>query len=167
MDVRLAGDTGGAEHWLRAARDAEVAAGLETIFNDARAAIEARGPACWASGRCCNFERAGHLLYTTALEAAYTLARRPPTGPSLGAALLPQIGGDDRAPCPFQAGNLCGVHEIKPVACRVYFCDRSAQEWQRDLSERLHERVRDLHTRCRIEYRYDEWRRLLAMLSGR
>jgi len=170
---------------LRAARRPEVVAGLEAVFAHAAAAIEARGPACWASGRCCNFESAGHRLYTTGLEAAYTVvrldARRSaahsamahqstlpsPFGWPGGALTLPQIGeARDRGGCPFQQSNLCGVHEIKPVACRVYFCDRSAQTWQHDLSEHLHEQVRLLQASHGIEYLYAEWRTLLEMLAG-
>lgn len=216
--------------WLNAARDPVVATALESIFADAADAIAARGPACWASGRCCNFEATGHRLYTTGLEAAYTLVRAgspgvesstgvggsstqtgsseqragstpdlrpglhpgvdggggtsanepPARGRSHGSGSLETRGEDtgvrsglslpqiaaarERGGCPFQARNMCTVHAIKPVACRVYFCDRSAQEWQHDLAERLHERVRGLHEAHAIAYHYAEWRSLLEML---
>ncbi len=149
--------------WLRAARDAEVAGALEDIYAAVAAEIDRRAPACWASGRCCNFDWAGHRLYVTGLEAAYTVARldrQPTAGAGLSAATLEDALA--RGGCPFQAANLCGVHAIKPLACRVYFCDRAAQDWQRDLSERMHERVRALHVRFALEYRYAEWRSLLA-----
>lgn len=68
-----------------------------------------------------------------------------------------------RGDCPFQVGHLCGVHKIKPLGCRVYFCDRSAQAWQHDLAERMHERIKALHTTHTIPYRYGEWRSMLAM----
>lgn len=165
--------------WLSAARRPDVAPALEAIFAEAAGAIAARGPACWASGRCCNFDAAGHRLYTTGLEAAYTVVRAPgvslPVQPPAqqdegrwrgGSLSLAQIGSARaRGGCPFQAGNLCGVHPIKPVACRVYFCDRTAQAWQHDLAERLHERVRHLHERFQIDYRYAEWRELLEILA--
>lgn len=147
--------------WLRHARSPQVRGALEAVFADIAAEISRRAPACWASGRCCNFERAGHRLYVTGLEAAYTVtgldAGTPLTRAGLDAALA-------RGGCPFQAQNLCGVHTIKPVACRVYFCDRSAQGWQRELSERMHERVRALHDTLGVEYRYAEWRWLLGVL---
>lgn len=164
--------TGSTLAWLRAARNPAVVADLESIFADASAAIAARGPACWASGRCCNFESAGHRLYTTGLEAAYTFSRaadRVPTAVASAHATsvlsLSQLhdarqGGG----CPFQHANLCSVHDIKPVACRVYFCDRSAQSWQQELSERLHQRVKDLHTDHGVPYQYAEWRTLLDLL---
>lgn len=145
--------------WLAAARRPDVAADLEALFAYTAAAVESRGPACWASGRCCNFGAAGHRLYTTGLEAAYTIARlsAPPDRAVVDAAAA-------RAGCPFQSANLCSVHAIKPLACRVYFCDRGAQDWQRALAERLHAEVRALHDRHGIEYRYAEWGELLAML---
>jgi hypothetical protein len=43
----------------------------------------------------------------------------------------------------------------------VYFCDRSAQEWQQALSEHGLAQIRALHDRHGIEYRYGEWRSML------
>jgi Fe-S-cluster containining protein len=152
--------------WLAAAGDERIAAELEGVYEFVAAAIESRGPACWASGRCCNFEAAGHRLYVTGLEAAYTLARLPTgttgvppvalTPDALSAALA-------RGGCPFQLANLCGIHAIKPLGCRVYFCDRSAQQWQEELSESMLAQIRAIHARHAIEYRYAEWCRMLAL----
>jgi len=152
-----------AAQWLLAARDDEVALELESVYAYAAAAIESRGPACWASGRCCNFDAAGHRLYTTGLEAAYAIAKlaEVPAAPALTAAALEEAIA--RGGCPFQVDNLCGVHTIKPLGCRVYFCDRSAQEWQMELSERTLARLKSLHERHKIEYRYGEWRAMLGM----
>jgi Fe-S-cluster containining protein len=66
--------------------------------------------------------------------------------------------------CPFQADNLCAIHTIKPLACRIYFCDRTAQTWQQELLERLLASLRALHDRHAIPYRYMEWRAALTML---
>jgi len=147
--------------WMAHARDPRVRGALEAIYTQTAHEIAQRAPACWASGRCCNFEKSGHRLYVTGLEAAYTMAHAPVERRIDRAAL---DGAVARGGCPFQAANLCGVHHTKPLACRVYFCDRSAQEWQRDLSERMHERVRALHADHAIEYRYAEWRSLLSVL---
>jgi len=146
--------------WLAAARAPEICAGLKAVYQVIADQIEARGPACWASGRCCNFETTGHRLYVTGLEAAYTLTRvnRPLAQADLDTARA-------RGDCPFLSLNVCSVHTIKPIGCRVYFCDRSAQDWQKDLSERVLELVRKLHDRHAIPYRYGEWRGMLALLS--
>ncbi|MBL8757853.1 MAG: YkgJ family cysteine cluster protein [Phycisphaerae bacterium] len=154
--------------WRAAVARPLVAAALESIFADAARAITARGPACWASGRCCRFEQFGHRLYVTGLEAAYTLARADALAsvaapPSTLA--LRQFAGP--APdCPFQSANLCTVHDSKPLACRVFFCDASAQTWQQDLLERLLRDLRALHDTHAIPYRYLEWRAALAMLGA-
>ncbi len=148
-----------ARRWLAAARGPEVAASLEAVYEMITDQIAARDPACWGSGRCCNFKAAGHRLYTTGLEAAYTLTRLPSgrdlTSEGLEAAI-------SRGDCPFLALNLCGVHAVKPAACRVYFCDRSAKLWQEELAERAHAMIRALHERHALAYRYDEWRTLLG-----
>jgi Fe-S-cluster containining protein len=145
--------------WLAAARDPAVALELEAIYQMIADQIEARGPACWASGRCCNFERTGHRLYVTGLEAAYTIARleKPVSAAEVAAART-------RGDCPFLSLNLCSVHTIKPLGCRVYFCDRSAQEWQQDLSEKALDQVKRLHERRNLPYRYGEWRAMLELL---
>ncbi|MFM9995712.1 MAG: hypothetical protein ACKVU4_07920 [Phycisphaerales bacterium] len=168
-----------ATHWLDAARNLAVAAELEGVYAAVAAEIEARGPACWASGRCCNFAKTGHRLYVTGLEAAYTVSRlatnaareastsplrvlgAAPRPPELTAASLADARA--RGGCPFQVLNLCGAHAIRPLGCRVYFCDRSTQEWQRELSERAIERIKSLHERRAIAYRYAEWRGLLEL----
>ncbi len=146
--------------WLRAAQDPAVVAELQAIYDYVAAAVESRRPVCAASGRCCKFESWGHRLYVTGLETAYTLSRLSPedspTPASLGAAR--SAGG-----CPFQIGTLCGVHAIKPLGCRIYFCDETAQEWQQDLYERTLKELRALHERHTIEYRYGEWRGMLGM----
>lgn len=147
------------EAWRGAAVNPEVVADLEAVFTLIADQIAAQDPACWGSGRCCAFGKAGHRLYVTGLEAAYTLARVA-TPVTLG----DLDGADARDDCPFLRANLCGVHAVKPVACRVYFCDASAKTWQWALAERTHEMVRRLHERHGVAYRYAPWRSLLRML---
>lgn len=149
-----------AARWLDAAADPAIAAELEAVYADTADRITERAPVCWASGRCCNFEKTGHRLYTTGLEAAYTLINLrhdPLTLADIDTARA-------RGGCPFQQRNLCTVHTIKPLACRTYFCDRSAQDWQQMLTERAGERIRRLHDEHDIPYRYAEWRDTLASL---
>lgn len=152
-------DTSLAAHWLAAARDPHIAAELEAIYTEVATAITDRGPACWASGRCCNFEKTGHRLYVTGLEAAYTVARLDSI--PLNAASI--ADARSRGGCPFQVLNLCGIHTIKPLGCRVYFCDRSAQAWQQGLSEHALTQIKSLHQSRKIEYRYGEWRGMLEL----
>jgi Fe-S-cluster containining protein len=161
-------------HWLEAIAHPEIRAALESIYTAASSAIAQRGPTCWASGRCCNFDAHGHRLYVTGLETAYTIALVAPTpgtpphrGGSSGLPSsplsLPQLHlARTKGGCPFQLNNLCTVHTIKPLGCRIYFCDKSAQDWQHELSEKLLADIRTLHDAHHIEYRYGEWREMLA-----
>ncbi len=150
--------------WLAAAADPAVDAELLAIHGLIRDQIEARGPACWASGRCCRFGTAGHRLYVTGLEAAHLVSHlvshlgRAPTLAEVDAARR-------RDDCPYLVANACSVHAFKPTGCRIYFCDTSAQDWQHDLSERVLTMLRSLHERRAIEYRYGEWRTMLAAFA--
>lgn len=161
IDHRNPDDDALAQEWLAAIARPPLARGLESIYEHAAREIDSRAPACWASGRCCNFERTGHRLYVTGLEAAYTLSRAPAT-PSLADLNHARARGG----CPFQESNLCGVHAIKPLGCRLYFCDRTAQSWQHELSERLLADIRALHESHAITYRYAEWRAMLSMFTS-
>lgn len=159
--------------WRQAVARDDIRAELERIYAQAAEAIASRGPSCWASGRCCNFDAAGHRLYVTGLEAAYTIVRLPEAGVAQSAsgvverALSLTVLGQARVRggCPFQTRNMCAVHTIKPLGCRVFFCDRSAQEWQHDLSERLIAEIKLLHDRSGVEYRYGEWRDMLGAFA--
>ncbi|MEO0716414.1 MAG: YkgJ family cysteine cluster protein [Planctomycetota bacterium] len=154
-------DIAEARGWLDAAGDDTVAGLIESVFAESAAEIAERGPACWASGRCCNFGASGHRLYVTGLEAAYTMRRLE--SPLQSAALESATTRDG---CPFQDANLCTVHTIKPLACRTYFCDRSAKAWQHALTERGVERLRAIHDMHHVPYRYAEWRWLLGVLMA-
>ncbi len=76
------------------------------------------------------------------------------------------LGQSGPAPnCLFQRANLCSVHTIKPLACRLYFCDRTAQSWQNETLEILIADLRALHDEESIPYHYAEWRAMLAMFA--
>lgn len=157
-----------AAHWLGALEHAAIVAELESIYADVSLAIASRGPSCWASGRCCNFRATGHRLFVTGIEAAYCVRQLP-----LVAGTRPENTREShirplalqqartRGDCPLLVGNLCGVHGIKPLGCRVYFCDQSAQAWQQELSEEMLTRLRGLHREHGIAYRYGEWLEML------
>lgn len=154
--------------WRTAAADPAVASEIDALYAGVAARVAARGPVCWASGRCCNFARTGHLLYATGLETAHTLARLNPDPPASHPSLTPLTVADARlrGGCPFQTANLCGVHAIRPLGCRIYFCDRTAQDWQQDLYEECLTRLRTIHDERGIPYRYAEWRSLLDLFAA-
>lgn len=148
-----------AESWLVAAADAQISGELELVYEAIARAVDSRRPVCDQSGRCCKFEQWGHRLYVTGLEAAYLLARieRPLSLSAIASAR--EAGG-----CPFQKALLCSVHPIRPLGCRVYYCDATAQEWQKDLCERMLDEVKAIHDRHGLGYRYGEWRGMLELI---
>ena len=136
-----------------AAGRADVAAAVGEVYATVAAAVDARRPACSASGECCHFDAYGHDLFVTPLELAAFVGQLRATPAS-------QPGG-----CPFQAGQLCGVHAIRPFGCRLFYCDPTATDWQHEMYERLHAELRQLHERLGVDYLYVEWRRALAALG--
>jgi Fe-S-cluster containining protein len=157
-------DLARARQWLEIARQPEVGQRLEAIYAMIADQVAARAPVCVASGRCCNFESYGHRLYVTGLEAAWCVAQLSPEAPTLSAATV--ADALERGGCPFQVGTLCGVHTIKPVGCRTYFCDPVAEGWQEGLTERAHGMVKDLHLKVGVPYRYMEWRAMLDLMAS-
>lgn len=149
--------------WLTHARTPEVIRAIADIHGQIQGRIDERRPVCTASGRCCNFERFGHRLYVTGLETAMTLDSVP-VALALGSVDL--AGALTDGTCPFVVRGLCGVHPARPVGCRVYFCDSSAQPWVNELAERAAQGVKRVHERFGIEYRYAEWRSMLEMFRA-
>jgi Fe-S-cluster containining protein len=120
------------------------------VYADLQQRIDERRPICVMSGRCCRFDEFGHRLYVTTAELAAFVAE---LAELKGAIAKPQVGG-----CAFQKGKVCGVHAIRPMGCRVFFCDATATEWQRGVYEEFHRRLKELHGELSIPYAYMEWR---------
>lgn len=148
--------------WLEHARTGEVRKALLNLHAELASRVESKDPVCTASGRCCNFERFGHRLYTTGLEVALTLDLLP-TERTLKPGDVDDALG--RGTCPFVVDRLCGVHPVRPAGCRVYFCDTSAQLWVNELAEFAADEIKRIHDTYNIDYRYAEWRALLMMFQ--
>lgn len=142
--------------WQLAAGDVQISGELELIYQHIAREVADFKPKCDASGRCCQFQAWGHRLYVTGLEAAYLIERLDqPLKPSELEAAIKQGN------CPFQHALLCSVHAIRPLGCRVYYCDERAKDWQETLSETALRQVKSLHDRHHLPYRYGEWREML------
>lgn len=136
--------------------------------------IAARKPVCRASGKCCKFEAYGHRLYVTAAELLHFAAvetHNPKRDAPSHAVSLPQFfsgESESQEGCPYQVGGLCTAREARPLGCRIYFCDENAQSWQNDVYEKYHARLRKIHERFELPYRYLEWRAgLREMMESR
>ena len=146
--------------WMEAAAHQDVALELRAMAAEAEAAVRARRPLCVSSGACCRFDRFGHQLWMTGLEVAWCLRQLPalPAATEVEDAVR-------RGECPFLRDGACSVHWARPLGCRAYFCDGAGEGWQEALLESWHGRVRALHERLQVPYRYDEWRRLLRVFA--
>lgn len=113
------------------------------LYRDVDRDVQAAGPVCVASGRCCRFKEYGHVLYLSNLEAEVLLADAPP----YEAPVSPDF-------CPFQKGNLCTAREPRPLGCRVYYCDPNYQETGNQITEKYLQRLKDLAREQNIEWRY-------------
>ena len=142
-----------------AAGRADVRDAVAAVYADLQRELDARRPTCIASGRCCRFEEFGHRLFVTTIELAAFLHgfRGTPGGG------IPTTW--DGTGCPLQVGKLCGVHAIRPFGCRMFFCDATSTEWQNQVYERLHARLKDLHEAMGVPYRYIEWRTALRLVG--
>ncbi len=169
------------ERWRELADHPAVAA----FFAEARVRIaevvRAQRPICLASGACCNFEKFGHRMYVSGLEAAFVVARIDAARRVRAAnplRVLDVEAARGRGDCPYLVTNandpasraFCGEHEERPLGCRIFYCDRGADgrgsEWQSDLYEAMHREVIVLHETVGAPYLYLEWREALAAVAG-
>ncbi len=155
-----------ASSWLAAAEDGPVVAAYDAIVAVADEGARAVRPTCLASGRCCHFEAFGHRLYVTGLETAIVLARFRSTDQALsGRDTAGSIAASIAAGhCPFLERGGCGVHSIRPMPCRAFFCDRHAAVAIHSIHESAHAAIRHLHERFSQPYAYAEWRLMLDRL---
>lgn len=150
------------ERWLKAAESEAITLRLNEIFDRLQDDVTKYRPVCHASGRCCHFNTHGHRLYVTGLEVAYVIqhlseVQRESLNHPAGRAELLALDG-----CPFQIDEKCSVHPLRPLGCRVYYCDPNAQAWQNPAYELYLSDIRTLHDINEIEYEYIEWRYGLA-----
>ena len=143
-----------------AAQRPDVRRAVAELHQEVAAEIAKRRPLCVLSGKCCRFEEYGHRLYITTLElAAFTAAHAERPAP-----VIPQPPWDGTG-CPFQLNKLCGVHDIRPFGCRMFFCDSTATQWQQDQYEKFHAQLKSLHETLLVPYAYVEWRSALTQLG--
>jgi Fe-S-cluster containining protein len=140
--------------------------------------IARRKPICNTSGRCCKFEAWGHRLYVSTLELASfqhitgvetkakPFADAIPRGITFPLPLYME-DGEFSPGCPWQIDGLCTARAARPLGCRIYFCDTTAESWQQERYEHYHQKIVALHEEFLIPYRYMEWRQALALLNQR
>jgi hypothetical protein len=127
---------------------------LEALYAELQSELDAIGPACRLTGRCCHLKEFGHQLWATRLEIEYLLERAGfPKG-------LPD------GVCPYLEEEACGARPYRMLACRTFFCEASFRYHMGPLHERYHRRVRDLHRLAGWPYEYVEFLGELARRVG-
>jgi Fe-S-cluster containining protein len=130
------------------AQDDAFAATMREFYDDVDAAVASRRAVCINRGVCCQFGRYGHRLFVTDAELAFFIRglrgqwRRP---------------ADDADICPYQVEGRCTAREHRPLGCRIYYCDPSAQAWQGAEYERFLSKLKAIGERFGVDYRYREW----------
>jgi Fe-S-cluster containining protein len=124
---------------------------LEAVYRAVEEAVKTAGPTCALSGRCCDFPRSGHTLFATALEADRILDLE-------GTPKEPQEEGW----CPYYRQRRCTLRALRPLGCRVYFCDPPYLEGpMREVAERAHGALKRVHVDLDIPYFYAPFLELL------
>lgn len=132
----------------------DVRAAVVKVYESLAAETAVRKPLCVLSGRCCRFDEYGHRLYVTTIELAAFIPEKQPADHNW-----------DGTSCPFQIGKLCSVHSIRPMGCRLFFCDQSSNDWQHEQYEIFHAKLKSLHESLDVPYQYVEWRAALKQLG--
>jgi len=153
-DADPAADAGGAL-WGPPPEFSEPPAGaadaLRDLWREIDEAVAERGVSCRACGRCCDFPRAGHVLFAAKIELdvclAWAAAHRV-TDARAARSLLA------RGRCPFHRGGLCAVRPVRPLGCRVYFCDVRWADEVASVGESSRRGLGELSRRYGVEWWY-------------
>ena len=146
------GDT--AQSWLPAdpARRADLLSRIDALYAQLAADIAATGVTCALSGNCCDFEKADHRLFATGAEIERAAALLATPLALQAAATEPFV---TEAHCPFWIKRRCTAREVRPLGCRVYFCDPAYEaEHAPAIYERYHRLLKDLLAEFDLPYAY-------------
>jgi Fe-S-cluster containining protein len=146
---------------IQASGNEAVRAAVEQLYREIEQELDLIRPKCEMSGRCCRFEDYGHRLFVTTAELGLFVHQAK----SL-TALKPLAAEEDGGGCRFQDGKRCMAHTIRPMGCRLFFCDRLAEPQLLALYEQHHTRLKRIHEELQVPYRYLEWRAALHLVRG-
>jgi len=131
---------------------AGAAGALRDLWHEVDGHLATAAQSCRACGLCCDFPRAGHILFAAKIELDVCLAWA-----AEHAAIDARTARSRLAVglCPFQRDDrLCSVRPVRPLGCRLYFCgDRWAREtaWLGEVSRR---RLAELSRRSAVRWWY-------------
>jgi hypothetical protein len=117
---------------------------LERVYADLEAELPRYKFTCVASGDCCDFDAFGHRLYATTLEAEYFFRNSPRQRANQNPGHCPAWGAD----------RLCKARDGRMLGCRTFFCGGSKNGDPSEIYERYYRRVKDVHERHGLPFRY-------------
>jgi Fe-S-cluster containining protein len=121
-------------------------ADLDLLLQELDYEVADLGARCWLSGDCCDFDKAGHRLFTSEVEALRFAKGVDLTGWDPASRL-----------CPAWKNRRCTAREHRPLACRTYFCDPAHTERVNELTERYVTRLKWLHEKHRLSWDYRDF----------
>jgi len=134
---------------LQSSKNPQLLRGMERLYSDLDSDIEQLPRRCRRKNACCQFDaRSGHRLFVTAVEVCYYLSRRSP----------PPANGST---CSHLVDASCGARDVRPLGCRIFYCDPSPQDWQGPLTEVYLTRLKNMHEEFGIPYFYADWLTIL------
>ncbi len=126
---------------------------LQQIYTELAQEISTleRKPRCFNCGACCNFNYFDHIPFLTALEILHIQV-----GLTENRELHEIINQQtDENLCPFFLNQSCQAHELRPLSCRVYFCNLTYEKHQAsEIYEKYHRKIQQLHEKSGIKYKY-------------
>ena len=125
--------------------DVEFLPSLVELYGRVDTHVAQESPRCMGGGACCHFDLMDHRAYLSCGELAL-LIQQPP-----GRHRRVQEGR-----CPYQSGPRCLARERRPLACRIFFCDKRIADFCHAAYEQFHSELRALHQKCGLPYSYVE-----------
>lgn len=149
--------------------DDRIAEGVEAVYRDVATELAGLNVSCKACGTCCRFARFGHCLFVTSPELV-CFARQWRSLPAESAAeLVARLASSTLDPgeaCPLQSAEACPVRAIRPLGCRIFYCDKPLAARLNAFYERMQQRMKDLCAATGLPYRYLEWTSSLRCLCS-
>ena len=100
---------------------------------------------CIGCGKCCDFEKFGHLLFVTTPELVFLRE-------NLG---LQKIKKMEKAICPYRKNGKCTIYPFRFAGCRIFFC-KGDKDFQSRLSESTIKKFKALCAEYNVPYIYSE-----------
>ncbi len=151
------------QKWKQLAQNPAISLAISQIHQNINQDVAQKQPVCDASGKCCRFKEYGHRLYVTGIEIAWVLNQLDTTAtipniPTYQSSdlQLTQLSNNPQLICPYHIDGLCAIHKVRPMGCRLYFCD-GTDEWQNSRYEHYQSLFKELHNAHNIPYAYMEW----------